>query len=1147
MHHAFGMPQIVADRFVPSGSAWIDLATGDAVRMRIAPAGSAGEQMAWNARCAQLANLRHPLINPLVDYGMADAGLIFEAYAAHGSVRAGAHGASLLTHAARFLHAQAVALTRPLADFVLRPVSSGAPGHAARRSRPLGIVLQRRHVFDVLADALDAARPGGACSVSIAGETDSGLRTLRLVAARMARLQGYVPIAPVVLWTHPWIADHLLARHVCVIGEETCGGTAQDAAIASVLTRLSAASSRRHVVLSFGRPLARADAAHVKMDPMGITAMTGMVFLDPLRGPSPADLFDAARRADGRPGRFLAQLGGYEADSTHAATMTVHETAQPYVVEPVSAPTSRAAERPGRTAGLLRRALGRGEALARTGRHASARRVLTRAVRVLSASGAQADAARCAILLGWLDLDRGRGADAIRSFERARDVCPDGVVSVMATIGIGVAWTDEGRLVDAEAALRTSMLAAGTLGDRAVMAQAAAALGRCLYWQGRSDEAAGVLRGIGDSCGSPADAARVALTLARVHLWEGAIPPAVRAARHALDLATGSGEPRTLASAARVLAAAVAAAGDASSAIGHIREGLRAAREAHLPLAAIRLRLTWADIQIASGAEIEGQRAADRLVAIAARLPRLLRFQARAVRARAGRAGLDAETLAFIHSSGAVALPRALGATMHNPVADLEAFLDLGHTASDDRTALDRICGELHDRLRAASVLVVSAAPERRVLALCGRPWHGEPQVAWRALGSGLSVAADPSIEPCQAAEPLRYGGETIGALAARWTAGTVLEPGRATALLRVGALAAAANVRGLLDRALPESAAAAAGEDLVGDSAPARALREAIGRAARAPFPVLIEGESGSGKELVARGIHRLGPRRDRRFCALNCAALSDDLLEAELFGHARGAFTGAVGERPGLFEEADGGTLFLDEIGELSPRAQAKLLRVLQDGEVRRVGENVSRRVDVRIVAATNRRLEQEASAGRFRADLRFRLDVVRIEVPPLRERAGDVPLLAARFWNDAAARMGSRATLSPEAIAALARYDWPGNVRELQNVIAWMAVHSPRRGRIGAAALPAHLANAAVAVNRHVRVGAGGLRTPLRPGRARPRRRPARAGGRGARDHAAGAGEDDAASGDRSWFLLNAPARRVVDFGARHQATRVDPEAT
>ena len=226
----------------------------------------------------------------------------------------------------------------------------------------------------------------------------------------------------------------------------------------------------------------------------------------------------------------------------------------------------------------------------------------------------------------------------------------------------------------------------------------------------------------------------------------------------------------------------------------------------------------------------------------------------------------------------------------------------------------------------------------------------------------------------------------------------------------------------------------------------------------------MLIEGESGSGKELVARAVHRLGPRRDRKFCPLNCAALSDDLVEAELFGHARGAFTGAATERAGLFEEADGGTLFLDEIGELSARAQAKLLRVLQEGEVRRVGENFPRRVDTRIVAATNRQLEAEVSAGRFRADLRFRLDVVRITVPPLRERPADIPILATHFWSNASASVGSHATLTADTLAALARYDWPGNVRELQNVIAWIAVHSPRRGRIGPSSLPAHVARAA-----------------------------------------------------------------------------------
>jgi transcriptional regulator with PAS, ATPase and Fis domain len=221
----------------------------------------------------------------------------------------------------------------------------------------------------------------------------------------------------------------------------------------------------------------------------------------------------------------------------------------------------------------------------------------------------------------------------------------------------------------------------------------------------------------------------------------------------------------------------------------------------------------------------------------------------------------------------------------------------------------------------------------------------------------------------------------------------------------------------------------------------------------------VLIEGESGSGKELVARAVHRAGPRRDRPFCALNCAALPDDLIEAELFGHARGSFTGAVSDRAGVFEEAHGGTLFLDEVGELSPRAQAKVLRTIQEGELRRLGENVSRRVDVRIVAATNRDLRQEVDAGRFRRDLLYRLDVIRITVPPLRDRREDIAVLAEHVWREATARIGSRATLSAATVAALSSHDWPGNVRELQNVLAALAVRSAKRGVVPPTALPSH----------------------------------------------------------------------------------------
>jgi transcriptional regulator with PAS, ATPase and Fis domain len=213
-----------------------------------------------------------------------------------------------------------------------------------------------------------------------------------------------------------------------------------------------------------------------------------------------------------------------------------------------------------------------------------------------------------------------------------------------------------------------------------------------------------------------------------------------------------------------------------------------------------------------------------------------------------------------------------------------------------------------------------------------------------------------------------------------------------------------------------------------------------------------------------VARAVHRAGIRRGRPFCAINCAALPDELLEAELFGHARGAFTGAVAERRGLFEEADGGVLFLDEVGELSARGQAKLLRAIQENEVRRLGETHTRRVDVRVIAASNRALDQEVAAGRFRRDLWYRLDVIRIVVPPLRERPEDVRILAQALWRTAAIRVGSRAVLGDTTLAALARYDWPGNVRELQNVLAALAVTSPRRGTIAASALPGIIARQA-----------------------------------------------------------------------------------
>jgi transcriptional regulator with GAF, ATPase, and Fis domain len=272
-----------------------------------------------------------------------------------------------------------------------------------------------------------------------------------------------------------------------------------------------------------------------------------------------------------------------------------------------------------------------------------------------------------------------------------------------------------------------------------------------------------------------------------------------------------------------------------------------------------------------------------------------------------------------------------------------------------------------------------------------------------------------------------------------------------------VGATAAGPALSGVLARRAADLTSRTA--DLIGVSRPIADVRLAVERAAAAPFAVLVEGESGCGKELVARLLHKLGPRRDRPFCTLNCAALPEELVESELFGHARGAFTGAAGERRGVFEDAHTGTLFLDEVGELSPRAQAKLLRAIQEGEIRRVGENVCRRVDVRLVTATNRDLRAEASAGRFRADLLYRLDVIRIALPPLRDRRDDIPVLAEHYWREATMRVGSRAVLGAGTISALTQYDWPGNIRELQNVLAALAVRCGKRGVVPPAALPSH----------------------------------------------------------------------------------------
>ena len=236
------------------------------------------------------------------------------------------------------------------------------------------------------------------------------------------------------------------------------------------------------------------------------------------------------------------------------------------------------------------------------------------------------------------------------------------------------------------------------------------------------------------------------------------------------------------------------------------------------------------------------------------------------------------------------------------------------------------------------------------------------------------------------------------------------------------------------------------------------RRLEEEIARVAPTDARVLITGENGTGKELVARSIHRLSGRADSPLVEVNCAAIPEELIESELFGHVKGSFTGASEDRRGKFEEADGATLFLDEVGDMSARTQAKVLRALQEGRFTRVGGSKPISSDVRVLSATNKTLSDEIRRGSFREDLYFRLAVVPVEVPPLRERLEDIPLLAGHFLDRASARFRRRPKqLSLDALEAFSRYRWPGNVRELKNLVERLMILSPAE-QVGVEDLPA-----------------------------------------------------------------------------------------
>ncbi len=368
----------------------------------------------------------------------------------------------------------------------------------------------------------------------------------------------------------------------------------------------------------------------------------------------------------------------------------------------------------------------------------------------------------------------------------------------------------------------------------------------------------------------------------------------------------------------------------------------------------------------------------------------------------------------------------------------------------------------------------IEAAPEmpdeERIL---GRMRPGEG-IAGRVFRTGLAaVVPDLADEPAFLnrtgswrdlhtdrralwAVPLREGRATLGVLTAerRWAGGPCsFEADLRFLSVAAGMLATRIRLHQLehpVERARADAPPLVAAHErwrgAAGESAAWRAILDVVDRVAPSRATVLLRGESGTGKEVVARALHERGPRAERPFVAVSCAALPDTLLESELFGHERGAFTGAAQARPGRFELADGGTLFLDEVGELPLPAQVKLLRAIQERQFERVGGRRTITVDVRLVAATNRDLEEAVQKGAFRLDLYHRLQVVEMVLPPLRQRRDDVPILARRFLDELSAEHGRSLALSRAALDALAEHDWPGNVRQLRNAIERLVATHP-----------------------------------------------------------------------------------------------------
>jgi len=1027
---------LFADRFITqhsnhngNASYALDLANGKRVRLVHAAAGSPAEQREWLMACDEHLKIR-PARTRIVDYGRVGEARRFEAWIDESPLTV-----------------------------------SAADGDVPR------VALLERPSVSALAELFDTADERRVRVAACWGPSGSGRATAVELLARIARLRGFAPVDATMLERY-W---PLLHGRTLFIVDADRGRTRDNGRWLDFVVR----SPRPHICL-----LVRAEEVR-GIDGFALGRISDGDLLNAVV-PAPTDpalqrrVRRAVAQAHGLPGRFVRALWPHAAQADRAlpaALSRVAEQPSVYGADPsfeVPSPDRAATESgghrwpaPGELAVLRRRAAS-AVALIDAGRYAPGVRTLRQAMNALARRDAWSDATENGLALTRALLDRGRARDAQRVLGDVRDWANRaGVSAPLIDVAIlsGTAWLDVLRLDEAERVLSGALAAAKAAADRVRASVAVTALGRCLFWRGQFADAMASLDAVTDA-GAPVDIIRRQRTIARVAVAQADSTRAMSALDAARVVATQDPGGRWLADVDYTSAWIQLALGDLDGVDREVGACVAHAREARRPMRAVVVRLLKAEADRRRGITKDAIEwmTLRRLVAAA---PPLMRARFELLHARVQAPDDRAVLRRQMSATGLKGLelfgcdqPRIPGSITSEPfIDDVLGILRVCQHADDEVAVLSDVCARVRDHCHAATVGFVIVNDRRCEMLTVDGPRMDAADIAERAITARVTIAPHRVRERLDAAAPVHYGGNVIGALCARWTVGTSYDLAPAPAVLTMAATAAAP----LLSSVLVRRAQAAHQPifDLLGATPAIADLRRAIERAAAAPFSVLIEGESGSGKELVAKALHRNSVRRDRAFATLNCAALPDDLVEAELFGHARGSFTGAIADRPGVFEEAHGGTLFLDEVGELSLRAQAKLLRVIQEGELRRIGENLSRRVDVRIVCATNRDLRTEVDAGRFRQDLLYRLDVIRIVVPALRDRREDVAVLVEHYWNEATRRVASRATLAADTRAALSGYDWPGNVRELQNVLAALAVRSPKRGVVMPAALPGHVA--------------------------------------------------------------------------------------